>query len=129
MGKSVRLEGRQVKIGGAVDAVEYDMTPYYNKKVKIEKVEYLEGQFGPFCRIVSEPLETITTKENKKVEIRASKIINMKKDTEGKFIWTKTSNTGVFLSTFNVDTPDELKGRVVTVIPQEKKRGFLTFVA
>ncbi len=53
MVKSTRLEGRQVKIGGVVEAVEYDMTPYYNKRVKIEKVEYLDGQFGPFCRVAT----------------------------------------------------------------------------
>ena len=122
---------KKVDLGetGQIELPKIDITKYIGQKRLIETVDEFEGQFGYFVKVETEVLETIEGGE-KPIEIKASRIFGLQKDSEGKIGWGKDTNLGVYLEKMGVAHYKELKGMEVvvqTITNKKEKKDYLSF--
>lgn len=108
-----------------VELPKLDVTLFAGSKVKIENVEIMEGNWGHYLKLSTEPLADLG--EDK---LRATKILGISQDKEGKYGWGDETKLGKYLSKKGVVKPIELKGvEVTTTIELDKDNNErLTFV-
>ena len=116
---------KKVELGetGQIELPTINVTKYVGKKAKIATVDECEGNYGYFVKVETAILETIECGENP-IEIKASRIFGLQKDSEGKIGWGKVTNLGTFLEKMGVAHYKELVGKEVimqTVIKKDKK--------
>lgn len=123
----------EIETIGEIDLPKIDITPYIGKKAKIEQVEAFEGQYNGKTtynvKISTEVLAVLGTGD-KKVQLRASKILGMQKDSAGKLGWGKDTKLGAFMEKMKAKNLLDLAGKTVIIQTQTniaKKRDYLTF--
>lgn len=114
MSEAEELKG--VKLVGAIEAIDIDITPYINKQLKIESVQTFkskyEGKDSYYMVMKTEVVATVET-----VEVRASRQFGLKFDDKGEnpgLGWPETGNLAKFLKFMKVEHPDDLIGETVT---------------
>jgi len=122
---------KKVELGetGQIELPTIDVTKYVGNKAKIATVDECEGNYGYFVKVETVILETIEGGENP-IEIKASRIFGLQKDSEGKIGWGKVTNLGTFLEKMGVAHYKELVGKEVivqTVINKKDKKDYLCF--
>lgn len=125
--RQVNLEDRMV---GEVELPKLDVNPYVGKKVKVERVVILEGNFGYYYKLESEIVDVIKNADGSGFELRASKLLSLITLPDNTVGWGDKSKTAAFLKQYKVKKPEDLKGKIVTLIPnynKEKDTTFLTF--
>lgn len=119
-----------VKLGqtGVVEGKSIDISPYVGKMTKIEKVTEHKGEYGYFVKVASEILGTEGEGENA-IDLRASSIFNLSKDTEGNIGWTEKSKLAGFLKRMKVEHYRDLEGLEIQATKSTDKNGmeWLTF--
>ena len=65
------------KVKGQIELPSLDISPYIGQKVKIEKVEEHEGNFGYYIRIITEPVATIKRDGNDDIVLRATRMFGL----------------------------------------------------
>ena len=122
---------KKVDLGetGQIELPKIDITKYIGQKAIIATVDECEGQYGYFVKVETEILETIEGGE-KPIEMKASRIFGLQKDSEGKIGWGKDTNLGVYLEKMGVAHYKELKGMdvvVQTITNKKEKKDYLSF--
>ena len=122
---------KKVDLGetGQIELPKIDITKYIGQKRLIATVDECEGQFGYFVKVETEVIDTIEGGE-KPIEIKASRIFGLQKDSEGKIGWGKDTNLGVYLEKMGVAHYKELKGMEVvvqTITNKKEKNNYLSF--
>ena len=109
---------------GPIELPKFDPSPYVGKRVKIEKIEEKRGVNGYYIRILTEVVAKIGDSE-----VRASKILGLQQDKDGKVGWDWNTKTGVYLKKWNVKHYNELIGKEVMLQSQmgSDGRDYLTF--
>ena len=119
-------EETQVKLTdvGMIELPSFDVTPFIGKKVKIQNVTEHKGNFGYYVRIETEKVADFGDKE-----IRASKILGLHEDANGKIGWGADTKLGVYLSKHKVTHYNDLVGKEVILQTKTNKDGvdFLDF--
>jgi hypothetical protein len=125
--KQVNLEGLMV---GEVELPKLDVNPYLSKKVKVASVEVQQGNYGYYYVLKTDIIDVIKNADGSGFELRASKLLGLTTLPDGKVGWGSKSKTAAFLKQYKVKTPEEMKGKTVTLIPMynvDKDTTFLTF--
>ena len=116
----------QVQLGevGMIDLPSFDCKPYIGKAVKIASVTEHQGNFGYYVKVETEVVASFGDKE-----IRASKILGLQEDEDGKIGWGVDTKMGVYLARQKVGHYKELVGKSVILITKLNKDGmeFLDF--
>ena len=103
---------------------DFDPKPYLGKTAKIESWEPLKGKFGESVLVKTAVIE-------EKRGIRATKILQVIRNSVGKLCWFKGLNkTAIFMNDHNAKTFDELIGKEVFLQSQTSKKDgkkYLTF--
>ena len=120
------------KVVGQITLPSLDITPYVGKKVKVEKVEEHEGNFGYFIKIVTEPVATLEQKDKdgNPIVLRASKIFGLQEDENGNIGWGEKTKLGVFLRKKKVDHYRSLVGtevQTISVTNPDDEKDYLSF--
>lgn len=111
---------------------------YTGKTTSIEGYELREGNIDgkpSYYFIVStkklgtETFNDKDTKEEKTIEVRATRLFGIKKDEEGKFYWSSASDLANFLKKYKKSTVKELVGvKVMTAVTEKKGKEYLSFI-
>ena len=122
---------KKVELGetGEIELPTIDVKKYIGTKSKIAKVDECEGNFGFFIKVQSEILETIEGGENP-IEMKATRIFGLQKDSTGKIGWARNTNLGNFLEKMSVTHYRDLIGLsiiVQTLVNKKDKKDYLTF--
>lgn len=126
------------KIDGQITPPSINIEPYIGKRVKIEQIEKRIGEdnFKPgkkthYVILRTTPVGVIEGKEGRKIELRPSRILNLKQnELTGEIGWIEGDKTDLFLKSKKVKQLEELIGIEVVVIPTQPRkdgRQFLTF--
>lgn len=127
------LKKNNVKVDvGAVareDIPRFDVTPYIGKETTIKSADVYEGEYGYFLKVEGETVATIGTGDKLK-EVKASAILKLFQNKEGKVIIGLGSTTDVFMQTMGAKNFKDLVGKkaiMVSKTGKDKKTSFLTF--
>jgi len=121
------------KVVNNLELPKLDVAKYIGQKSKIEKVEEFKGKFGYFLKITSETIDKITEILDKEtgepLELKASKVLGLFEDKDGKIGWNDGTKLGVFLKKMGVKHYNELVGKKIIIIPITNKKGndYLSF--
>lgn len=100
-----------------VEVEKYDNAQHLGKKVKIESIKiHMTDRFGKksyYLKVMTEVLDVLDN--DKKTEIRASKIFSLQEDEQKNVGWAEDSKLSRFMKSVGASTPDELVGKVVVV--------------
>jgi hypothetical protein len=118
------------KILGAVDLPKINLREYDNKESVIESVTIEDNAlYGKYAKITT----AVLSEENKKPEIRASKILGLIEITDEEtdeikgYGWGKESKTASFLKKYEVENLNDLVGKkVITRFEVIKDKEILT---
>jgi len=103
----------------------FDIDKYVGTKVKIAMVSLKDSRYGTEEGRVEKYIVVETAKIGK-TNITAKKFFNLSKDNNGKVGWSEKSKLAMLLSKMNVDSPQNLVGKEVTII-KNGESNFLTF--
>ena len=122
---------KKVELGqtSQIELPTIDVTKYVGNKAIIAVVDEFEGNYGYFVKVETEVLDTIEGGE-KPIEMKASRIFGLQKDSEGKIGWGKDTSLGIFLSKMGVEHYNDLVGKEVvvqTVTNKKDKKDYLSF--
>ncbi len=128
------------KINGQITPPSIDINPYIGKRVKIESIEKRigvstfkgkEGQPTHYVILRTAPVGVIEGKEGRKIELRPSRLLNLKQNEfTGEIGWIEGDKTDSYLKSKKVKSLEELIGHEVIAIPTQPRkdgRQFLTF--
>lgn len=131
---------KEVKLGntGEIELPRINVEPYVGKRAAIDTVTEYEGvnkfKGGKSYYIIirTKPLATIPGskgKDGKPIELRASKLMNLHIDSDGKVGWGAETKLGLFLKRMKVTHYNQLVGKEVLVQLRTSEDGtqFLTF--
>lgn len=115
----------QLSATGRIVLPKIDLTQYIGKDTRIAAVEELEGDYGYFVRVTSEPVGMIG--EN---PLCASVVLGLQEDNNGNIGWGEDTKMDLFLKSKGVNHYNELPGVAVKVQIKTNKQGqqFLTMV-
>lgn len=108
---------------------KYDITPHIGKETRIEKADVYEGEYGYYLKVEGAVVDTIG-KDDKKKEIRASAILGLFTNKEGKIIIGVGSAADTFMQMHKAKDFKDLVGKSVIMtskLSKDKKTEFLTF--
>jgi len=105
---------------GIIELPKFNASNYIGKKFKVEKVTEHKGQYGFFVKFTTAPVEG---------EIRASRVIGLQIDINGKVGWGIGTKMAQFLSKYGVSHYRNMIGKEVIVQTVTGKDGtdYLTF--
>ena len=120
------------KVVGQIVLPTIDISPYVGKKVKIEKVEEYEGNFGYYIKIVSETVATLDqkNKDGQAIVLKASRMFGLQTDEQNNIGWGEKTQLGVFLKKKGVKHYRELVGRevqITSVTNSKDEKDYLSF--
>ncbi len=101
---------------GEIERKKFDPTQYIGKDSLIEYIEERQGKFGYYIILYSQPVD------EGEMEIRATLILGLEEDENGKLGWPKESPMYNFLKKYNVSHYKDLIGNPV-MIPMKDKNG------
>ena len=109
---------------GIIELPKFDPSKHIGKKAVIESVTEHKGNYGYYVKF-----ETAVVDEES--GFKASKIIGLQKDKEGKIGWGSGTKMDIFLSKHEVKHYRDMKGKevIVQTVDSSKDDGreFLTF--
>jgi hypothetical protein len=108
---------------------KFDPSEYEGEKVKIAKVEEDEGNFGPYVRVITEPVHEYEHDGVKK-GITGSRFLGLSRQDDGSVVWFTGSKMDLFLKKHKVEHYNDLIGKTVVIRTEVSKDGekeFLTF--
>jgi hypothetical protein len=113
---------------GKIDLPKIEIEKYIGKKATIEKVGTYEGQYGPYVKIETEVVDTFGSGE-RAVELRASKILGLQQDENGKWGYGDGTKLDLFLKKYKVTDIKQLIGTEVILqsVTAKNESEFLTF--
>ena len=91
-----------------------DVQKYIGNETKIEKVTEYQGEWGYYVKVETKVIDTIEGGDEP-LELRATKILGLQTDKDGKVGWGKDTKMGVFLKHMGVDHYNNLIGKAVKV--------------
>jgi hypothetical protein len=111
--------------GGGIDFTEFE-----GQKKRIDTLEIMEvpSSFtksgkAKVLKVITEPVTEVTTKEGKKVEIKATEIFNLKEENgQIGFSTSPKSRLQKLLTKLKINKPTDLKGKMVLIKVREVKR-------
>lgn len=118
-----------VEIAGKIELPVVDVSKYIGEKTKIVSAETHQGAYGYFVKVEGEILETLGT-EDKPIELRASAILGLQTDAEGKIGWGADTKMDKFLKSMKVEHFKDLVGKeaiMQTRVSKSSDTEFLTF--
>ncbi len=123
-------EIRKVELNntGEIELPKIDVSKYIGENKEIAKVDEYEGKFGYFIKAETGTIEELP-RDDGSIEIKATRVFGLHKDSEGKIGWGPKTKLGLFLSKMGVTHYKELVGKSVVVQTKTNKEGrdFLTF--
>ena len=119
-----------------IDLKELEGTKSNIEQIIVEKVPSTYSKDGKqlVLKLLTKVVTSFDDKEGNKIEVRASELFNLTKDKEtGSIGWSKHPKADLqkFLKKMNVNHPQELIGKTVTIVPRTKEtkdKGTLTFL-
>lgn len=116
-----KKEDKKVKLViGKIDLPKIDVEKYIGKKVEIESVDIYEGTFGMYVKVLTEVLETMGSGKNAQ-DIRASKILGLQQDKDGKWGFGDGTKLDLFLQKYDCEELKDLIGKTVILQVQTSK--------
>jgi hypothetical protein len=103
-----------------IELPKLDLSKYIGAEVKIEDVMVMEGEWGLYIKIITEPIDDLPNSEDK---LKATKIFGVYKDKEDQFGWGEETKLGKYLEKKGVTSPGELKGLTVKLQIEVDKKG------
>lgn len=112
-----------------VEIPKVDVTKYIGKKVKIEKAEIIETQYGRAAKFETEVVATEGTEKNP-ILIKGSKLLSLQQDENGKWGMSEGSKIYEFFKVWGLKTHKDMIGKFVILQATEQKNNvqFLTFI-
>jgi hypothetical protein len=125
------------KIKGEIELPQLDVSKYVGKKIKVAHVKCLEGAFGPYVKVETEPVDSeikdrsgrvVKDKEGHPIVIRASRIFGLNQDAQGEWGWAKSTKLGLFMAKYHASDPADLVGVEVLVQQSEPNKNGQEFL-
>ena len=107
---------------GLIDLPKFDPTSHIGKKLPIAEVVEGKGKYGYYVKFITTPVEEGSN-------IKASKVVGLQEDAQGKIGWGKGTKMDLFLSKHAVAHYKEMVGKEVIIQTTIAKDGneYLTF--
>ena len=107
---------------GVIDLPKFDASAHIGKKLPIEKVSEHKGKFGYFVKFTTAPIEVGS-------EIRASRVVGLQEDKDGKIGWGEGTKMSLFLAKYAVAHYREMEGKEIIIQTTTGKDGneYLSF--
>lgn len=118
-----------IEVAGKIELPKIDVSKYIGEKTKIVSAETHQGAYGYYVKVEGEVLDTIGDGDNA-VELRASAIIGLQTDAEGKIGWGADTKMDKFLKVMGVEHFKDLVGKEAVIQTRQSKNSeteFLTF--
>lgn len=114
-----------------IELPKFDVTPFIGKRAKIQSAEIFASTYnGKETRFLKVLTNTVTTLDDeKKTEVKASKILSLQKDKDGNWGMGEGTKIAEFFKLYKVKKPEQLIGKevVLQATPPKDGKQFLTF--
>jgi hypothetical protein len=139
MEKKIEIKNtKEIELKGSMDI---NIDQYIGQEVLIDIVEEYQSEYNGkptyYIKILTQEILIMGEKgdlaldeSGKPIQIRASKLFGLQKDSEGNIGWGKETKLGNYLKSKKVEHYKDLKGKSVRLQKTEPKNGkeYLTFV-
>jgi len=131
--ESLKLVNLGDRVKGEIVMPKLDLNEFIGKKVKIEKIQEGEGQFGFFVDLITEPVGTLNAIDKttgEKIQLRGSARFGLLTNDKEEIGWTSNSKLGVFLNKHNKKHYRDCTGMTVIIqlhTSTKDNKDYLTF--